>query len=81
MLVTINPPLDGIAAERFLPMQANRTCSRSSYDDGINEYIMEIQWSNDNLHNQRETYIAAVRILADLARLNWKVRLNGYKSN
>lgn len=78
MIVPVHPPLEGIAAERFrtLARQLMQTQQRRRQLDFDEVCSQEIRWSSDNPHLNgcRDNYEAAIRVLVDLARLNWTIQ-------
>ncbi len=82
MIVPIRPPLDGTAAERFLVLA--RSLERTQTTDELaRERLLndELRWAKGNSGlntTECDTYEAAVRVLADLHRLGWRVRESGY---
>lgn len=78
MIVPVHPPLEGIAAERFrtLARQLMQTQQRRRQLDFEEVCSQEIRWSSNNSHLNgcRDNYEAAIRVLVDLARLNWTIQ-------
>jgi hypothetical protein len=85
MIVSLNPPFEGIATERFIALARElkrQQRNRNAADfDRICE--AEVQWcqTHPHLDDYREEYEAAARILIDLARLSWEIHENGLGSN
>jgi hypothetical protein len=82
MLVPIYPPLDGRTAERF-PLFARTLSSAQTRGDreSITAILQsEIDWLGQarELGDQALIYEACVRVLADLARLRWRIVEEGY---
>lgn len=81
MIVPLNSPLDGIAADRFLSVA--RFLSRTTVltDADYRKYLdQEIAWcrSHASLNNSQLAFEASVRVLLDLKRLGWQIREEGY---
>lgn len=78
MIVPVQPPLEGIAAARFraLARQLMQAQQKRHSADFRSVSANEMQWSGDNAHLNgcRDTYQAAMRVLVDLARLNWTIQ-------
>lgn len=78
MIVPVHPPVEGIAAERFraLAKQLMQAQQRHRSVDFEEVCAQELRWCahNPQLNGCRENYEAAVRVLIDLARLNWRVQ-------
>ncbi|MEA3273758.1 MAG: DUF4338 domain-containing protein [Pseudomonadota bacterium] len=82
MIVSIRPPLDGTAAERFLVLACSLVRTETA-DELERERLLgdELRWVHGETgvsDKERDAYEAAVRVLADLHRLGWKVRESGY---
>jgi Druantia protein DruA len=82
MIVPVHPPIEGVAAERFRAlarqlMQAQQKRRQVDFDEVCSQ---EILWclSDPHLNGCRDTYEAAVRVLVDLARLNWTIQENRF---
>ncbi len=82
MIVPVHPPIEGIAAERFRAlarqlMQAQQRRRQVDFDEVCSQ---ELRWcaNNPHLNGCRENYEAVVRVLVDLARLNWEVQENRF---
>jgi hypothetical protein len=82
MIVPVHPPVEGIAAERFRAlarqlMQAQQRRRQVDLDEVCSQ---EIRWckNSPHLNGCQENYEAAVRILVDLARLNWTIQENRF---
>ncbi len=81
MIVPLNSPLDGLAADRFLSLAKSLSRKVSLTDaDWRNFLEHEITWSRNQtlLNGSQLAYEASVRVLLDLARLGWQVREEGY---
>ncbi|NJM10834.1 MAG: hypothetical protein HC889_01965 [Synechococcaceae cyanobacterium SM1_2_3] len=83
MIVPISPPLQGIAAERFLNLARalNHAAERNHEPDRQTLLHEEIAWMRAHLTEDSPTaaaYEAAVRVLIDLERLGWQIREEGY---
>lgn len=78
MIVPVHPPVEGVAAERFraLARQLMQTQQRRRQLDFDEVCSQEIRWCSNNPHLNgcRDTYEAAIRVLVDLARLNWTIQ-------
>lgn len=78
MIVPVHPPIEGIAAERFRALANNLRDSRGRQRaTQFGELCArEVEWvqNHPNLNGCREIYEAAVRVLVDLARLNWAIQ-------
>lgn len=82
MIVPVHPPIEGVAAERFRAlarqlMQAQQRRRQVDFDEVC---LQEISWcsSNPHVNGCQDTYEAAVRVLVDLARLNWTIQENRF---
>jgi hypothetical protein len=82
MIVSIRPPFDGIVAERFLVFSRCLGRMQTADESGRERLLLEeLRWGQDTLTPRTlafDTYEAALRVLADLHRLGWKVRESGY---
>ena len=83
MIVPISPPLQSIAAERFLNLARalNHAAERNHEPDRQSLLDEEIAWMRAHLTEDSPTaaaYEAAVRVLIDLERLGWQIREEGY---
>jgi hypothetical protein len=82
MITSINPPLEGLAAGRFLALaqQLSRRQERRLAAEFSQLLDAEVRWArtHPHLNGCRETYEAAARVLIDLARLNWTIHPHGY---
>ena len=82
MLVFVKPPLEGLAAERFLALaqQLSRLQERRVPIEFGELLEAEVGWARTqpHLNDCREAYEAAARVLIDLARLSWSVKTFGY---
>lgn len=82
MIVPIRPPLNGTAAERFLVLA--RSLARTQTRDELERERLlndELRWAKGHsilTTAEYNTYEAAVRVLADLHRLGWRIRESGY---
>ncbi len=80
--IQIRPPLGGQAATRFLALTKEiEKWQKQRISEELNQlYENEINWIKNNqcLNGSQIAYEAAARVLIDLARLSWKIRLNGY---
>lgn len=80
--IKIHPPLGGQAATRFLALTKEiEKWQKLRISDELNQICEnEIQWIKNNqcLNGSQISYEAAARVLIDLARLSWKIQLNGY---
>src|ERR1041384_1151293 len=78
MIVPVQPPLEGIAATRFraLARQLMQAQQKRYSADFSSVCANELQWSCDNAHLNgcRDVYQAVMRVLVDLARLNWTIQ-------
>jgi hypothetical protein len=76
MNITIQPALDGIAAERLRQFAARMT--EQDLDEGVVRELVnsESQWvaRTRALNGQTFAYQASARLLADLRMLKWRVR-------
>lgn len=81
MIVSLRPPLEGIANERFLALakELKRNQRNRNPIDYENICKSEIQWCRTHPHlgEYREIYEAAARLLIDLTRLSWEIYENG----
>ena len=82
MITSINPPLEGLAAQRFLALaqQLARRQDRRLPAEFAELLDAEVRWSRTqpHLNGCREAYEAASRVLVDLARLTWTIHPHGY---
>jgi hypothetical protein len=82
MIVPVQPPLEGLAAERFLALaqQLARCQDRRLHTEFAEVLDTEIRWARTqpHLNGCREAYEAASRVLIDLARLSWTIHPQGY---
>lgn len=81
MIVPLNPPLEGVTAERFhaLAYTLIRACRRNA--DGLQSILNEeLHWLQAQIIDggQFLAYEASVRVLLDLVRLGWDIREQGY---
>lgn len=78
MIVPIRPPLEGVAADRFLALA--RTLARARLSDLNGLLEEELRWASARCtdEGQVSSYEAAARVLFDLVRLGWQVREEGY---
>ena len=85
MIVSLRPPLEGIANERFLALakELKRNQRNRNPIDFENICESEIQWCRTHPHlgEYREIYEAATRLLIDLTRLSWEIYENGLGLN
>jgi hypothetical protein len=82
MIVPVQPPLEGLAAERFLALaqQLARCQDRRLHAEFAELLDAEVRWARTqpHLNGCRETYEAASRVLIDLARLTWTIHPEAY---
>ena len=81
MIVPLQPPLEGVTAERFLALaQAlSRASKRNSADlqTLLEDELIWLRTYTGN-ENQAMAYEASARVLLDLVRLGWQIREHGY---
>ncbi|MCI0734053.1 MAG: DUF4338 domain-containing protein, partial [Methylococcaceae bacterium] len=81
MIVLINPPLEGIAAERFLALAQTLIRVRRRNPDDLHTILNEeLHWLKTQTmdNSQALAYEASTRVLLDLVRLGWEIREQGY---
>ena len=83
MFTTIRHDLEGLAAERFrsLAAQLRRLQQQGAAAERLDALCRdEIKWieSAVGLNGCREKYEACVRLLTDLAKLRWRIVLDGF---
>ena len=81
MIVSVQPKLTGVAAERYLAMA--RTLARAPLTTEQDREALlsaELRWaaSHPTVGEDRYAFMAAVHVLLDLERLGWKIREDGY---
>jgi hypothetical protein len=81
MIVPVQPPLEGLAAERFLALaqQLGRRQDRRLASEFSEILQNEVRWARTqpHLNGSRESYEAAARVLIDLASLSWTIHPHG----
>ena len=82
MIVPIYPPLDGVAAERFSPFARALQAAQLTWNRAELSRLLEAEsaWaiSGQIAGDQKLVYEACIRVLADLARLRWRIIEQGY---
>ena len=81
MIVPLQPPLEGVTAERFLALaQALYRASKRNSADLQTLLEDELVWlkTYTGNKNQAMAYEASARVLLDLVRLGWQIREHGY---
>jgi ABC-type polar amino acid transport system ATPase subunit len=80
MVVPLNSPLQGIAAERFLSLARSLSLMGDRFSEFDSRKLLddEIQWCRSLLNGDQTAYEASVRVLVDLVRLGWQVVEQGY---
>jgi hypothetical protein len=80
MVVPLNSPLQGVAAERFLSLARSLSLMGESFNEVDTRKLLEdeIHWCRSLLNGDQTAYEASVRVLVDLVRLGWKVVEQGY---
>lgn len=81
MIVPLNPPLEGVTAERFQALaQTLIRANRRNPDDLQMILNEELHWLHAQIidGDQFLAFEASVRVLLDLVRLGWDIREQGY---
>lgn len=81
MIVPLNPPLEGVAAERFLALAQSLAHIQQRNPDDLHHLLEEeIRWLKEQGGDSGAAlaYEASARVLLDLVRLGWRVREAGY---
>ena len=81
MIVPLDSPLDGIAADRFLSVARSLSRVPVLTDADYRKFLdQEIAWCQNHalFNNSQLAFEASVRVLLDLVRLGWRVREEGY---
>lgn len=83
MIVPIDPPLQGIAIDRFHALAKALSQARQRNHEGDLRALLDedLAWARAHLASESNAaiaYEAAARVLVDLVRLGWQVREEGY---
>ncbi|MDQ5911413.1 MAG: hypothetical protein QG599_3510 [Pseudomonadota bacterium] len=83
MIVPIEPPLQGIAIDRFHALAKALTNAHQRNHEGDLQTLLveDVAWAHAHLDPETTAviaYEAAARVLVDLVRLGWQVREEGY---
>jgi hypothetical protein len=81
MIVPLQPPLEGAAAERFLALAQTLIRTRRRNTDDLHTILSEeLHWLRAQTIDGKQAlaYEASARVLLDLVRLGWEIREQGY---